>query len=309
MKRMLFVVQLLVCCLFLGPQTVQATEGASSYYFPGASASFAVAVAPDPGFMFYNQMLYLTEKVDKAVLRGHVNLELNADAFYDYVGGFYTFEQPVLGGRFQIGAAIPVGYVHIKAGLDSALGSRDISDHNTNIGDALIAPALYWKTGNFHFKLVETVFIPTGDFSTDNIANVGRNYWAFDTSFAITWLYTKTGTEISIMPGIMFNTNNTKTDYQSGNEFHVDFMVNQFLAKNFAVGFQGYYYNQVSADSGNGAKLGDFEGEALGIGPALLWMPDFAKGKLSLIVKWLHDVDYRNRMQGNYTQLIVSYKF
>jgi hypothetical protein len=85
--------------------------------------------------------------------------------------------------------------------------------------------------------------------------------------------------------------------------------VNQFLAKNFAVGFQGYYYSQVSNDSGSGAKLGSFNGESLGIGPALLWMPNFGKGKLSLIAKWLHDVDHKNRMEGGYGQFIVSYKF
>jgi hypothetical protein len=309
MKRVIFVLQLLVCCLFLGQHTVQATEGASSYYFPGASGTFAVAVAPDPGFMFFNQMLFYNAKASEAVLQGRANLEVRADTFYNYVGGFYTFEKPLLGGRFQIGAAVPVGYVHIKAGIDTALGSRDAYDTNTKLGDSLITPALYWKTGDFHFKLVETVFIPTGDYSTDNLANVGRNYWGFDTSFAMTWLYTKTGTEISVMPGIMFNTKNTKTHYQSGNEFHVDFMVNQFLAKNFAVGFQGYYYSQVSGDSGSGAKLGSFKGESLGIGPALLWMPNLGKGKLSLVAKWLHDVDHRNRMEGDYGQFIVSYKF
>jgi hypothetical protein len=107
----------------------------------------------------------------------------------------------------------------------------------------------------------------------------------------------------------MFNTENAKTDYQSGNEFHVDFMVNQFLAKNFAVGIQGYWYNQVTSDGGSGARLGDFRGKSVGIGPALLWMPDCAKSKLSLIAKWLHDIDNKNRMAGDYGQFIVNYKF
>jgi hypothetical protein len=309
MKRRTFVILLLTCCLFLGQQTALATEGASSYYFPGASGTFAVAVAPDPGLMFFNQMLFYNAKVNKAVLRGRVHLSLKADAFYNYVGGFYTFEKPFLGGRFQLGAAVPVAYVHIKAGIDTALGSRGASDSNTNIGDSLFVPSLYWDAGNFHFKLAETVYLPTGDFDKDNLANVGRNYYGFDTSFAMTWLNMKTGTEISVIPGIMFNTKNSGTEYQSGNEFHVDLMVNQFLAKNFAAGFQGYYYSQVSDDSGSGAKLGSFRGEALGIGPALLWMPDVGKGKLSLVAKWLHDVDQKKRLKGDYGQFIVSYTF
>jgi len=38
-------------------------------------------------------------------------------------------------------------------------------------------------------------------------------------------------------------------------------MLNQFLGKTFAVGVQGYYYNQVAGHSGSGARLGDFQGE------------------------------------------------
>jgi len=309
MTRTIIVLQLLACCLFLGLRTAQATEIASSYYFPGVSGSFAVAVTPEPGFMFANQMLFYNAKASEAVLRGHAHLEVKADAFYNYFGAFYTFQKPIVGGRFQLGAAVPFAHVRIKAGLDTALGSRDIHDTDTNLGDSLIAPSLYWDTGNFHFKLAETVYIPTGNYSSGNLSNAGRNYWGFDTSFAMTWMYMKTGTEISVMPGIMFNTKNTKTEYQSGNEFHVDFMANQFLAKNFAVGFQGYYYNQVSDDSGSGAKLGGFRGESLGFGPALLWVPNFGKGKLSLIAKWLHDVDHKNRMEGDYGQFIMGYTF
>jgi len=311
MKRMNLFLQLLVfmCCLFMGQQTVHATEAASSYYFPGSTGTFAVAVAPDPGFMFVNQMLFYNAMADQAVLRGRANAEIKIDAFYNYVGGFYTFDKPVIGGRLQIGAAVPVGYVHLTAGIDTALGSRGVSDTNTNIGDSLITFALHWKTGDFHFKFAESVFVPTGDYSTSQLANIGRNYWGFDTTLGITWLYMKTGTEVSVMPGIMFNTKNTKTEYQSGNEFHVDFMVNQFLAKNFAVGAQGYYYDQVSGDSGSGAKLGSFKGRSLGFGPSLLWMPDFAKGKLTLIGKWLHDADSKNRIEGDYGQFIVVYKF
>ena len=99
-------------------------------------------------------MLFYSAETNQAGLRGHVNLEVKADAFYNYVCGFYTFEKPVLGGRFQMGAAVPVGYVHMKAGVDTTLGSRDVSATNTKLGDSLIAPALYWNTGNFHFKFV-----------------------------------------------------------------------------------------------------------------------------------------------------------
>lgn len=313
------------CLLCLGvllskPLTVYASEGGSSYYYPGAFATFAVAVDPDAGTLFTNQTLYYHAKVDKAVLQGRVNLSLDATAVYNYFGGFYTLGDPVLGGKLQLGGAVPVGYVSLKSGIDTTLlGSHDISDRDFNIGDSLLLGALYWNTGDFHFKLGEMVFAPTGAYNTSNLANVGRNYWGFDTSCAATWLSSKTGTEISVMPGIMFNTENNATDYKTGNEFHMDFMLNQFLAKNFALGAQGYYYKQLTGDSGSGTELvdfkgephglGDFKGESYGFGPALLWQPGFDNGKLTLIGKWIFDSHHENRMKGDYGQLLISKKF
>ena len=107
--------------LFSMQLPVRASEGGSSYYFPGAFASFAVAVAPYQGPLFTNQTLYYHAKVDKAVLQGRVNLSLKATALYNYFGGFYTLGDPVLGGKLQLGGAVPVGYVSLKAGIDTTL--------------------------------------------------------------------------------------------------------------------------------------------------------------------------------------------
>ena len=305
MRRLLVVVLLLASGLGMARGVAQATEGASSYYFPGSSTAFAVAVAPEPGFMAVSQTLFYSGRASKAVLGGRVNFALEADAFYEYMGGFYTFDEPVLGSRLQVGIVVPVGHADVEA----ALGSRRASENRTGIGDTMISAALYWQKGNFHYKLVESVFVPTGEYGTGDLANVGRNYWGFDTVLAVTWLNAATGTEISVAPGILFNTRNTATDYKSGNEFHVDFAVNQFLAQNLALGLHGYYFRQVSGDSGSGAKLGGFEGESFGVGPALLWMPKAGKSKLSVIAKWLHDVHQENRLHGGYEQLTVGVRF
>lgn len=192
--------------MVLGQHAAQATEGGSSYYFPGAAATFGAAVAPDTGFLFVDQILIYDGSANKAVLRGHVNLDLESSAVYNYFSGFYTFQEPIIGGRLQIGVGVPVGHVDVSVGLDTYLGSRNLSENDSCFGDTLTSAALYWQNGDLHFKLVESVFSPTGDYASGNLANVGRNNWAFDTSFAMIWLKTGTGTEISVIPGIMFNT-------------------------------------------------------------------------------------------------------
>jgi len=305
MKRMLLLVPLLLCCLILGPRTAGATEGGASYYFPGSSTTFVTAVTPEPGFMVANQLLYFNGSASKAVLRGRVHLGLKSNAFYNYMAGFYTFKQPVLGGRLQIGAAIPVV---ANVTVNASANSHQLSDGSNGFGDTMASASLYWKKSDIFYKLTQSVFAPTGAYTAGEIANVGRNYWAFDTSLAMTWM-NKKGTEITVTPGFLFNTKNHGTDYQSGNEFHVDVAVNQFLKPNFAVGLHGYYYSQMSDDSGSGAVLGGFRGRSLGFGPAILWMPKAGKGNLSIVAKWLHDVDHKNRMHGDYGQFIIGYKF
>lgn len=311
MKKIIVAILLLASCLMLGQFTALATEGGSSYYFPGASTTFAPAIPPAPGFTMANQMLFYSGDAGKAVLGGQVRLDMKDKAFYNYVGGFYTFDKPVFGNKkLQLGLAVPIGNNDLTVSASTAHHFAGRSDRHTALGDTVLTAALYWKDGDCHYKLTESVFAPTGSYSTDNLINIGRNYWGFDTSLAMTWLNVKTGAEFSITPGIMFNTKNSATDYKSGNEFHVDFALNHhYFKENLAIGLQGYYYKQLSADSGSGARLGSFKGEAFGIGPAILWKPKAYKGDLVVVAKWLHDVHETNRLSGDYGQLTVGYKF
>lgn len=47
-------------------------------------------------------------------------------------------------------------------------------------------------------------------------------------------------------------------------------MINQFLSERGAIGIPGYYFKQLTGDSGDGAFLGDLKAKAAGIGPALI---------------------------------------
>jgi hypothetical protein len=66
----------------------------------------------------------------------------------------------------------------------------------------------------------------------------------------------KTGFEVSAAPGFTFNWENPDTDYRTGTEFHVEFAVLEHFSQKFAVGVAGFHYQQITADSGAGARLG-----------------------------------------------------
>jgi len=292
-------------------QPALASEGAGSYYFGGGFGSFLVAVPPEPGFSVASQTLIFGGRTDRAVLNGRATFGLDAFALFEFLAGSYTFEQPVLGGRLQVGAAVPLAYSTMNASLQiREFGTFSGTASDFGIGDSLLTPfALYWNFGEFNAKLAQLVVAPTGHYDTNSVINVGRNYWAFDTQLGLTWLHKATGTEVSVLPGIMINTTNPATDYRTGTEFHLDFMVNQFVTPSIALGFQGYWYKQIEGDSGSGAKLGPFMGESVGIGPAILWTPEALKGRYAVVVKWLHDISETNRLNGEWGQVTMSYRF
>jgi hypothetical protein len=69
----------------------------------------------------------------------------------------------------------------------------------------------------------------------------------------------------------------------------------------------GYYYKQFTSDSGGRAILGGFKGESFGFGPGFLWVPKFAGGKLSVLGKWIHDINATKRFESEYGTLTVAW--
>jgi hypothetical protein len=174
---------------------------------------------------------------------------------------------------------------------------------------ALIPVQLNWSAGAFSFKASQAIIAPTGAYDPDRAVNLGRNYWSFDTAAAVTWFDPEGGREVSLAPGIMFNTENPDTDYRTGAEFHLDFTATQFLSESFAVGLRGYWYKQITGDSGAGAVLGDFKSESVGLGLGFLWTPPVGDGRLSILGKWMHDVYADNRFESDYFTLTGAWTF
>jgi hypothetical protein len=290
---------------------VHAAEGAASHYLPGSIGDFGIALVPEPGLQVANIVWWQSGDVGTTLLQGVVDIGVNVDVVLDLAAANYTSEEPVLGGQYTVGIAIPFGYANLDAMASGPNGlGVGLQADSFNLSDIAITPfQLNWNTGNWHFKVAETVIVPSGAYSTDEVVNLGRNYWSFDNVVALTYLNPARGTEFSVQPGIMFNTENPATRYRTGTEFHVDFVANQFLSKTFAIGIKGYYYQQITPDSGPGATLGDFESMSFGLGPGFLWTPAFAEGRLAIAGKWMHDFVAENRFESDYGMLTLGWNF
>ncbi len=310
-KKTIVIGVLAMLVVFANGGSAEAAEGGASHYLPGMAGDLLFAVEPQPGFLVSNTVWFQSGDVSAAARQGLVNLDLDVDIVLNVLAATYTFDTPVLGVTYTIGTAIPFGYANLDTRIGSplAVGTIKLGEESFNLSDIFFTPLqLNWNVGKFHFKLAESIIMPTGDYDLNNDVNLGRNYWSFDTVGAVTWFNEDSGTEVSMASGIMVNTENDKTNYETGSEFHVDFSINQFLSETFAIGLKGYYYKQVSDDSGSGAILGSFKSESVGIGPGFFWTPKFAGGKLMIQGKWLRDFDADNRFESDYSTLTVAWK-
>ena len=301
MRKTAFAMGLALGATFLVVPEPYAAEGGYSNYVPGTYGDFAMAVAPSETWTLRNDTYYYDASVSRAVRSG--NLEVGADL--QFLMNFTTLvfkpDVEVLGAQFATGVFVPIVDLDLDASLSIGGNVASAGDRATGLGDIVLIPlALYWNNGNVHTSFSQFIVAPTGDYDVDNLINKGLNYWSFDTNFALTYLNPETGREVSFDIGHIYNTENDDTDYQTGQELHLDVAFNQFVSDTFAVGLHGFYLKQITGDSGSGALLGDFKAEAGGVGPALLWTTTIGEQTVSFIAKWQHEIHAENRLEGDH---------
>jgi len=288
------------CSLLSGP--ARSAEGGYSNYVPGFYGDLALAVEPPDGLSLRNDVYFYSAEADESVRSGLIEAGINIDLTFDYLTLLYKPGNEVFGARYAFGATFVYGNVDIEGDISVGSFSGSFGDDKTSYGDITLIPGVfYWNNGDkLHFSQSFYLVVPVGDYDEDDLANTGLNYYTFETDFAMTYLNQETGQDYSVVLGYGYNTENKDTNYQSGDEAHIDYVFNQFLSESLAIGLHGFIYRQISGDSGDGAILGDFKAEAAGIGPAVMWIPPQYEGKVALVAKWINEYDAENRLEGDH---------
>ena len=260
----------------LVPVAAKADNGGIGFWLPGTMGSLS-AVPGQPGMSYTFQYIHLdaTAGGGKA-LQNNSNIVAGLHAKAD-VGVFlptYTFATPVLGGQLTIGAATVPGNigVDISATLTGPRGntiSGSAFDNRVTWGDVYYIGTLKWNFGVHNLMTYVFGNIPTGTYDSTRLANLSPGFVAVDSGAGYTYLNPKTGQEFTVVGGFSFSGTNTALDYRNGIDFHADLAASQFIGKSVHVGAVGYVYQQVTGDTGTGAKLGANRGTAIGIGPQI----------------------------------------
>ena len=305
----------MVTALVAAPQIAIAGEGGTSHILPGANATLVDVLPTAPGWFVKPMYLNYTGSASAQIPTAAgiaSNLDATANTFV--LGGGYTFEQTVLGGaHYSFSAFLPYSWLNVSANVQASVGTLRRQSNVSGFGDLTVVPVmLAWKNGDWQIDVLLPIFAPTGNYQEGRLGNPGLNYWTFDPMFGVAYSNKQSGFNAMLHAGYAMNTENPDTNYQSGSLLHFDGAIEQILPVGsgfMTLGAEGFYFQQLTCDSGSGAVLGCFKGRTAGLGPLLGYIQPLGKQALSVELKWLPELDTKNRLNGDYIWLKMVYKF
>jgi hypothetical protein len=298
-----------------------ADEDGLSFWIPGFFGSLA-AVPQQPGWSL-TSIYYHTDvsaSGNAAIARGISIRQLppatvsfsgsaNVHAIADlgFVIPSYVFATPFLGG--QASAVLLMGYGNNNTSLNATATatidhlppfSASIARQQDTMGFADLIPMFVdrWNAGVHNYMAYITGDIPVGLYSSSNLANIGLGHGAIDGGVGYTYFDPKTGHEFSAVAGLTGNFENHSTNYTSGIDFHLDWGASQFLSKQVQVGLVGYFYEQLTGDSGCAPILCPFKSRVIGIGPQIGYIFPVGGMQGYLNLKGYGEFDHDNRPDG-----------
>lgn len=275
-----------ICSLAFFLPAAQATEGGGSSYPMGAD-NYMTGAIPPPGF--YAQIFAERYRADRLLdNRGKSALDdfhLSADVIAPRL--IWVTEQKVLDGALAFHLNVPL--------VDLRVDVNGQHQKKTGMGDIIFGPALgYHYSDKFHAIYALDIFAPTGRYDRGDLANIGRNYWAFEPVAAFSYV-DPAGVNADIKIMYDFNLRNSATDYRSGQELHADYSLGWGLGNGWVIGAGGYVYRQTTDDRQDGDRVADNKGRAVAIGPSVKYASDSG---WFVTAKWQKESQVRNRPEG-----------
>ena len=317
-KSLIAAAALTAAMISLSPRSY-ADENGISFWVPGLYGSLA-AVPANPGFsistIYYP--VFASASGDIAAQRefeigrfsptANVNLNVNikANAELVFIDPAYAFSTPIFGGQLSLDMATVTGTnsVGLSGTLSSMIGpivatrSGEIRDSVSGFGDLYPKATMRWNAGVNNYMTYLTGDIPVGTYNSTRLANLGIGHGAIDWGGGYTYLDPTTGHEFSAVTGLTYNFVNPDTNYQSGVDWHLDWGASQFVSKTAFVGAVGYFYEQLSADSGSLPRLGPIKSGVIGVGPQIGFIIPLGQEQAYLNFKGYKEFDNHDRPAG-----------
>jgi hypothetical protein len=255
------------------PGSARASEGGGSFYLLGSGGPGAAEMPPLTG-IFFDSTLYIydgsTQAERQFVIGGNLVAGLDATIAADFATALWVPSTDFLGGTLAVGAALPIGNVDVN--VDAVItgpggGQVAISREDCAfvVGDPVGTVELGWNLGgNVHLATSAQVNVPIGNYREGELANLAFHRWIVDWSTALTWRrqagwMCRRAASRSTAPTRPLTTTSAPVPYRGrGSSGSLSPVILRRL--------QAYHYQQVTGDSGAGARLGPYEGRVSGVG-------------------------------------------
>ena len=295
MKR----IPLAFACLTLAAGPAAAVETGFSIYPKGFTDFMSGVLPPQPGFYMSSIYYHFNGSADSAVRNGIAEFGLDMSLDAGFMRGTYVSGSDYLGGRYAMGGAIAVAGTNINANLVGPKAAASFHVGNSGFADSIFTPVLLgWDDDKWHWNTSFSLYLPTGGYEKGQV-NIGRNVIGFMPGGALTWFDPASGWDVSGALTFVSMTKNDATDYQSGDLLHFDWAIGNHIAPGWEIGLAANLVQQFTGDSGTGAKLGPFQAQSFGLGPAVNFSGKVGNTPVSFTAKWERDVTHSNTIGGD----------
>jgi len=314
--KAIFVAQLVlaisILCAVSG--AAQAVEGGRSLYLLGKRGPLA-GLIPKPGVYITDDIYHYSGSTDqKLPVAGIVSQNISGNATSNLFQATWITETQLNDARVAYSFLLPYNHISSSAeGTATYSGvpiNAELSDKVSAFGDPVVAASLGWRNHKDDqlsaWNIYSSLFVPVGSYQVGRIANAGSNRWGLDVGTAYSRGNKKRGREFSGVFGVTFNGENLDTGYQSGTEAHLELTYKQHLRSGWSGGLVGYANQQLTADSGGPEVIGDFKGRVFAIGPEVGYQFKAGDKNVGLDLRWYHEFDAKNRVEGDGVFLTIS---
>ena len=286
MRQTTFKKSFAVAALLGAAVAANATEGGLSVY-PNGTENFMLGALPPPGVygMVFGNHYEATRVNDNSGNDLNIpNFKVQANVVAGRLA--WVLGTKLMGGDLVAHVIIPM--VNLNVNVPGASQSKSgVGDITTGLGVG------FHHSPNLHSVAAVDLFLPTGAYSKTELANIGKNHFAFEPVYAVSYI-DPNGFNGDLKFGYIVNSKNDATNFTSGNEFHFDYAAGWGMGNGWTVGFGGYVYQQTTDDSGTGANSN--HASAMAIGPSIKY--DSGKGWFGTL-KFENEFNVKNRAQGS----------
>ncbi|MES2659112.1 MAG: transporter [Verrucomicrobiota bacterium] len=293
-----------------------AVEGAIGRPVSGTMINpYAGVIPPAPGFIAsIGEIYYDADISGSGTVPIGVNLALGLDTKISFTNLTLTYIWDTPPGHWNFASAIaqPLASVDVEANV--TVGPKTGTRHEDKFGlfDLAIVPlaASYHISETEHLGMNLTVWAPTGEYDSSDLANLSLNNWTFIPGISYTKICPTIGLEYSAAWAMQFYTENPDTDYQNGIVSDLEATVIKRFANGAGVGLVASWIEQVTDDDGGTIPTPNgFSGRAFGVGPIVTWSKKFGESQLDLNARWVHEFSVEKRFEGDVFALSAGWKF